>query len=184
MNGKVIFVGAGPGAPDLITWRGKNALETADVIIYAGSLVNPELLALARPDAVCRNSAGLPLETVIGLIRDAFTAGRTVVRLHTGDPSVYGAIGEQMARLDELGITYEIVPGVSSVFAAAAALQCELTVPGQGQSVILTRQAGRTPVPADESIAQLAANAATVAVFLSVGDIDALVAEFRQAGRP
>lgn len=165
----VHFVGAGPGAPDLITLRGAELLKQADVIIYAGSLVNPALLEMARADCEIHNSATMTLEQVIEVMKQAETAGRTTVRLHTGDPCVYGAIREQMDALDELGITYDDVPGVSSFCGAAAALRAEYTLPGVSQSVIITRLAGRTPVPEAESLASMASHGASMAVFLSSG---------------
>jgi precorrin-4 C11-methyltransferase len=183
MSGKVIFIGAGPGAPDLITLRGRDALAAADIVIYAGSLVNPELLKLTKPEAPRHNSATMSLDEVIAVMEAAVAEGKTVARLHTGDPSVYGAISEQMNRLDTLKIDYEVIPGVSSVFAAAAALKCELTMPDITQSIILTRQPGRTPAPEAERISRLAANNASVAVFLSAGEIEDLAGEFIKAGR-
>ena len=168
----VHFVGAGPGAPDLITLRGAELLKQADVIIYAGSLVNPALLELARADCEVHNSAEMTLEQVIGVMKQAEAAGKTTVRLHTGDPCVYGAIREQMDALDELGIPYDDVPGVSSFCGAAAALRAEYTLPGVSQSVILTRLAGRTPVPEAESLASMASHGASMAVFLSSGMLD------------
>ena len=168
----VHFVGAGPGAPDLITLRGAALLKQADVIIYAGSLVNPALLELARADCEVHNSAEMTLEQVIGVMKQAEAAGKTTVRLHTGDPCVYGAIREQMDALDELGIPYDDVPGVSSFCGAAAALRAEYTLPGVSQSVILTRLAGRTPVPEAESLASMASHGASMAVFLSSGMLD------------
>ena len=165
----VHFVGAGPGAPDLITLRGAELLKQADVIIYAGSLVNPALLELAREDCEIHNSAKMTLEQVINVMKQAEAAGRTTVRLHTGDPCVYGAIREQMDALDELGIAYDDVPGVSSFCGAAAALRAEYTLPGVSQSVIITRLAGRTPVPEAESLASMASHGASMAVFLSSG---------------
>ena len=165
----VHFVGAGPGAPDLITLRGAELLKQADVIIYAGSLVNPALLELARKDCEIHNSAKMTLEQVIDVMKRAEAAGRTTVRLHTGDPCVYGAIREQMDALDELGIPYDDVPGVSSFCGAAAALRAEYTLPGVSQSVIITRLAGRTPVPEAESLASMASHGASMAVFLSSG---------------
>lgn len=165
----VHFVGAGPGAPDLITLRGAELLKQADVIIYAGSLVNPALLDMARADCEIHNSATMTLEQVIDVMKQAEAAGRTTVRLHTGDPCVYGAIREQMDALDELGITYDDVPGVSSFCGAAAALRAEYTLPGVSQSVIITRLAGRTPVPEAESLASMASHGASMAVFLSSG---------------
>ena len=165
----VHFVGAGPGAPDLITLRGAELLKQADVIIYAGSLVNPALLDMAREDCEIHNSAKMTLEQVIVVMKQAEAAGRTTVRLHTGDPCVYGAIREQMDALDELGIHYDDVPGVSSFCGAAAALRAEYTLPGVSQSVIITRLAGRTPVPEAESLASMASHGASMAVFLSSG---------------
>ena len=168
----VHFVGAGPGAPDLITLRGAELLKQADVIIYAGSLVNPALLELAREDCEIYNSAKMTLEQVVGVMKQAEAAGKTTVRLQTGDPCVYGAIREQMDALDELGISYGDVPGVSSFCGAAAALRAEYTLPGVSQSVILTRLAGRTPVPEAESLASMASHGASMAVFLSSGMLD------------
>ena len=168
----VHFVGAGPGAPDLITLRGAALLKQADVIIYAGSLVNPALLELARADCEVHNSAEMTLEQVIGVMKQAEAAGKTTVRLHTGDPCVYGAIREQMDALDELGIPYDDVPGVSSFCGAAAALRAEYTLPGVSQSVIITRLAGRTPVPEAESLASMASHGASMAVFLSGGMLE------------
>ena len=165
----VHFVGAGPGAPDLITLRGAELLKQADVIIYAGSLVNPALLDMAREDCEIHNSAKMTLEQVIDVMKQAEAAGKTTVRLHTGDPCVYGAIREQMDALDELGISYDDVPGVSSFCGAAAALQAEYTLPGVSQSVIITRLAGRTPVPDAESLSSMASHGASMAVFLSSG---------------
>ena len=168
----VHFVGAGPGAPDLITLRGAELLKQADVIIYAGSLVNPALLDMARADCEIHNSATMTLEQVIEVMKQAEAAGRTTVRLHTGDPCVYGAIREQMDALDELGIAYDDVPGVSSFCGAAAALRAEYTLPGVSQSVIITRLAGRTPVPEAESLASMASHGASMAVFLSGGMLE------------
>ena len=168
----VHFVGAGPGAPDLITLRGAELLKQADVIIYAGSLVNPALLELARADCEVHNSAEMTLEQVIGVMKQAEAAGKTTVRLHTGDPCVYGAIREQMDALDALGIPYDDVPGVSSFCGAAAALRAAYTLPGVSQSVILTRLAGRTPVPEAESLASMASHGASMAVFLSGGMLE------------
>ena len=165
----VHFVGAGPGAPDLITLRGAELLKQADVIIYAGSLVNPALLDMAREDCEIHNCAKMTLEQVIDVMKQAEAAGKTTVRLHTGDPCVYGAIREQMDALDELGISYDDVPGVSSFCGAAAALRAEYTLPGVSQSVIITRLAGRTPVPDAESLSSMASHGASMAVFLSSG---------------
>ena len=170
----IYFVGAGAGAPDLITVRGARLLSQADVIVYAGSLVNPALLEYQKPGCAVYDSAKMTLEQVIGVMAPAARAGQTVVRLHTGDPSVYGAHREQMDELDRLGLVYEICPGVSSFCGAAAALKAEYTLPGVSQTVILTRMEGRTPVPARESIEELAAHGATMVVFLSVGQVEAL----------
>ena len=170
----VDFVGAGCGAPDLITLRGKRLLECADVIIYAGSLVNPELLEYAKPECEIYNSALMHLDEVIDVMKNAEASGKKTVRLHTGDPSVYGAIREQMDRLDELGIAYSVTPGVSSFCGAAAALKAEYTLPDVSQTVILTRMAGRTPVPERESIESLAAHHATMVIFLSTGMLEEL----------
>ena len=170
----VHFVGAGSGAADLITLRGKKLLEKADVIIYAGSLVNPELLEYARPGCDIHNSAVMTLDEVIDVMEKAEKSGRTTVRQHTGDPCVYGAIREQMERLDALGIAYDVCPGVSSFCGAAAALKAEYTLPDVSQTVILTRMAGRTPVPESESIESLAAHNATMVIFLSTGMLEEL----------
>ena len=152
----VHFVGAGPGAPDLITLRGKELLEQADVIIYAGSLVNPQLLDYAKPKCQIHNSAKMTLEEVLDVMRQAEKEGRVTVRLHTGDPCIYGAVREQMDVLDEEGIAYDSCPGVSSFCGAASALNLEYTLPEVSQSVIITRMAGRTPVPDKESIESFA----------------------------
>ena len=170
----VNFVGAGCGAADLITLRGKKLLENADVIIYAGSLVNPELLQYAKMDCEIHNSAYMTLDEVISVIENAEKEGKNTVRLHTGDPSVYGAIREQMDRLDKLSIAYEICPGVSSFCGAAAALKAEYTLPGVSQTVIITRMAGRTAVPERESIESLAAHGSTMVIFLSAGMLSEL----------
>lgn len=168
------FVGAGPGAADLITLRGQRALAEADVIVYAGSLVNPELLEYRQSGCVVHNSAGMTLEEVIQVMLEAEAAGKRVVRLHTGDPSIYGAIREQMDRLDEAGVSYGVIPGVSSFLGAAAALRAEFTLPGVSQTVILTRMEGRTPVPAEEDIASLAAHKASMAIFLTAAMLEGL----------
>ena len=170
----VDFVGAGCGAADLITLRGKKLLENADVIIYAGSLVNPELLQYAKADCEIHNSAYMTLDEVISIIENAEKEGKNTVRLHTGDPSLYGAIREQMDRLDKLSIAYEICPGVSSFCGAAAALKAEYTLPGVSQTVIITRMAGRTAVPEKESIESLAAHGSTMVIFLSAGMLSEL----------
>lgn len=178
----VNFVGAGCGAADLITVRGKSLIEQADVIIYAGSLVNPQLLEYAKKDCQIHNSAYMTLGQVIDVIKAAEHEEKMTVRLHTGDPSLYGAIREQMDRLNELGIKYDICPGVSSFCGAAAALRAEYTLPDVSQTVIITRMAGRTPVPEKESIAALAAHNATMVIFLSTGLLKELSAELIKGG--
>lgn len=165
----VHFVGAGPGACDLITVRGMNRIKEADVIIYAGSLVNPELLSYAKADCEIYNSAHMTLEDVVSVMREAEAAGKGTVRLHTGDPSVYGAIREQMDLLDEYGIAYDVCPGVSAVFGAAASLACEYTLPDVTQTLILTRAEGKTPVPEKENLRSLAAHRASLVLYLSSG---------------
>lgn len=165
----VNFVGAGCGAADLITVRGMKLLKQADVIIYAGSLVNPELLEYARPDCEIHNSAVMNLDEVIDVMTRAESENKKTVRLHTGDPSIYGAIREQMDRLTKLGIDYDICPGVSSFCGAAAALKAEYTLPDVSQTIIITRMAGKTPVPESESIERLAAHNSTMVIFLSAG---------------
>ena len=178
----VNFVGAGSGAADLITLRGKRLLEEADVIIYAGSLVNPELLQFARKDCELHNSAYMTLEQVGDVISEAEKQGKMTVRLHTGDPCLYGAIREQMDLLDRMGVSYEICPGVSSFCGAAAALKSEYTLPDVSQTVIITRMAGRTPVPERESISALAAHGSTMVIFLSTGMLKELSAELIKGG--
>lgn len=178
----VHFVGAGPGAPDLITVRGQRLLAQADVIIYAGSLVNPQLLTFAKKECRIYNSAKMTLEEVLEVMCAAEAAGGTTVRLHTGDPSLYGAIREQMDALDARGIAYDDCPGVSSFCGAAAALNLEYTLPDIAQSVIITRMAGRTPVPEKEEIASLAAHQATMVVFLSTGMLPELTERLLAGG--
>ena len=178
----VHFVGAGPGAPDLITVRGKQYLEEADVIIYAGSLVNPQLLEYSKDVCTIHNSAKMTLEEVISVIENAEAEGKTTVRLHTGDPCIYGAIREQMDILDEKGIDYDSCPGVSSFCGAAAALNLEYTLPEVSQSVIITRTEGRTPVPEREKIMSFAAHGATMVLFLSTGLLEKLVKELLAGG--
>ena len=170
----VYFVGAGSGAADLITVRGKNLLEKADVIIYAGSLVNPELLAYAKQDCELHNSAKLTLEEILEIMAAAENDGKMTVRLHTGEPSIYGAVREQMDALDERGIPYESCPGVSACFGAAASLNLEYTLPEVSQSLIITRMAGKTPVPEKESIESFAAHGASMAIYLSAGMLEEL----------
>lgn len=174
------FVGAGSGAADLITVRGKRLLEEADIIIYAGSLVNPELLEYAKKDAKIYNSAKMHLDEVIKVMREG--AGKNIVRLHTGDPCLYGAIREQMDRLDALGIEYDVCPGVSSFCGAAAALKAEYTLPDVSQTVIITRMEGRTAVPEKEQIRLLAGHNATMVIFLSAGMLKELSSELIAGG--
>ena len=181
-KGKVWFVGAGSGAPDLITVRGQRLLREADIIVYAGSLVNPALLENAKPDCEIHDSARLHLDQVMNLMIPAALAGQRVVRLHTGDPSIYGAIREQMDRLDAAGVEYEVCPGVSSFCGAAAALKKEYTLPGVSQTLILTRMEGRTPVPEGERIRALAAHGASMALFLSASMLEKLQAELLAGG--
>ena len=176
------FVGAGSGAPDLITIRGKKFLEEADVIIYAGSLVNPQLLDYAKEGCQSYNSAKMTLEEVLDVMREAEKAEKMTVRLHTGDPCLYGAIREQMDVLDEEGVSYDYCPGVSSFCGAASALNLEYTLPEVSQSVIITRMAGRTPVPEKESIESFAAHQATMVVFLSTGLLEELSKRLIEGG--
>ncbi|MBR4692850.1 MAG: precorrin-4 C(11)-methyltransferase [Oscillospiraceae bacterium] len=178
----VHFVGAGSGAPDLITLRGARLLREADVVIYAGSLVNPELLKETKPGCEIHDSARMTLEQVIETVQAAEAAGKTTVRLHTGDSSIYGAVREQFDRLEALGIAYDVTPGVSAFCGAAAALRAEYTLPDVSQTVIITRAEGRTPVPERESIRSLAAHGATMVLFLSTGLTDKLQAELLAGG--
>ncbi|MEE1113917.1 MAG: precorrin-4 C(11)-methyltransferase [Eubacterium sp.] len=178
------FVGAGSGAPDLITVRGQKHIQSADVIIYAGSLVNPAILEEARDGCTIYNSALMTLEEVMEVFRKAEAEGKTTVRLHTGDPCLYGAIREQMDILDREGIAYDYTPGVSSFCGAASALNMEYTLPGVSQSVIITRMEGRTPVPAKESIQSFAAHRATMVIFLSTGMLEELSKRLIEGGYP
>ena len=178
----ITFVGAGSGDPDLITIKGAKKLGEADVVIYAGSLVNPGILTHAKQGAAIYNSASMTLDEVIEVMAPAAKAGKKVVRLHTGDPSIYGAIREQMDRLDALNLEYEVVPGVSSFVASAAALKKEFTLPNVSQTVIITRQAGRTPMPPGESLHELAGHGATMCIFLSVQMIEDVMQELLAGG--
>ncbi len=171
-NPPVRFVGAGPGDPALITVKGQKALREADLVVYAGSLVPEAVLAWANPAAECKSSAGLHLEAITDLMAAAFHEGKRVVRLHSGDPSLYGAIAEQMNRLEEKKVSFSVIPGVTSAFAAAGALLLEYTVPEKTQTLILTRAAGRTPVPESEDLKSLAAHGAAMAIYLSAGLAD------------
>ncbi len=177
---KVIFVGAGPGDPELLTVKALRILQTCRCCIYAGSLVSPRVLAEIPPTAECHDSASMTLPQVVEVYRQASKQNMDVVRLHSGDPSIYGAINEQMCELDELGIEYEVVPGVSSFQAAAAALKTELTSPEVSQTIILTRCAGRTPLPADQELDRLAQAHATLCIFLSVSRIEELARTLAQ----
>lgn len=177
MRFPVVFVGAGPGDPELITVKGQRLLREADRIVYAGSLVPESLLNDRKPGAEVHNSASLDLQQTHELLRDGYENGVRVVRLHTGDPSLYGAIQEQMDLLDRDSIPYEVVPGVSAVFAAAAALRQELTLPDVSQTLILTRLAGRTPVPESEALESLASHGATLVIYLSVQRIAEVVSQ-------
>jgi precorrin-4/cobalt-precorrin-4 C11-methyltransferase len=176
------FVGAGSGAPDLITLRGARLLGEADQVIYAGSLVNPALLEGCRPDCKILDSASMTLEQVLEAMEQAEAAGQTTVRLHTGDPSIYGAIREQMDALNQRGIEYDVTPGVSSFCGAAAALKAEYTLPNVSQTVIITRAEGRTPVPEGEQLRLLASHQSTMVLFLSVGILEKAQAELLAGG--
>ena len=178
----VYFVGAGPGDPELLTLKGRRLLDRAELIIFAGSLVNPALLSAVT--AEMHDSAGLTLEEIVALMVQAQRQGQRVVRLHTGDPAIFGAIKEQMAALDNESVPYEVVPGVSSMAATAAALKAELTLPEVSQTVIITRQAGRTPVPEKENLASLASHQATMMIFLSAGLIEQVVTDLLSGGYP
>jgi precorrin-4/cobalt-precorrin-4 C11-methyltransferase len=171
---RVIFVGAGPGDPELLTLRAARLLQSCRCCIYAGSLISPEVLALLPATATTYDSAGMTLEQVVQVYKQACEADMDVVRLHSGDPSIYGAIREQMRELDSLGIAYQVVPGVSAFQAAAAALRTELTAPEISQTIILTRAAGRTPVPPAQELRRLAATHATLCLFLSVQKLEEL----------
>ncbi|PIE60331.1 MAG: precorrin-4 C(11)-methyltransferase [Desulfobulbus propionicus] len=178
----VCFVGAGPGDPELITLKGRRLLDEADIVVYAGSLVNVDLVRNIK--AECFDSAGLDLPEFMKILVNGYYEGKKVVRLHTGDPAIYGAIREQMQWLDKEHIPCELIPGVSSAFAAAAALKKELTVPEVTQTVILTRQAGRTPVPEKESLRNLASIGASMCIFLSVAMIETVIEELTCGGYP
>ena len=178
----VHFVGAGPGGPDLITLRGAELLKKADCVVYAGSLVNPALLAFVREGIPVYNSARMTLEQVLEVLQRAERAGGNSVRLHTGDPSVYGAVREQMDALDALGIPWDVTPGVSSFCGAAAALRAEYTLPEVSQSVIITRMAGRTPVPEGEDLRKMASHGCTMVLFLSTGLLEDVERELLAGG--
>ncbi len=174
------FIGAGPGDVELITVKGQKLLKQADAVIYAGSLVWEEHLKICKPDCLKFDSASMTLEEVIEAIKKHHTENRTIVRLHTGDPTIYGAIREQMKQLDSLSIDYEVIPGVSSFTASCAALNREFTVPAVSQTVIITRIEGRTPVPEAEDLELLASHKCSMAIFLSVQEIDRVVAKLKK----
>jgi precorrin-4/cobalt-precorrin-4 C11-methyltransferase len=176
MEPKVYFIGAGPGNPELITLKGHRLIADADVIIYAGSLVNPQVIAHRRQQCSVYNSAEMDLQEIIGVMEQSTRAGLSVARVHTGDPSIYGSIREQIEELNRLGIAWEVIPGVSSFTAAASVLGREFTVPEVSQTVICTRFEGRTPVPTLENIESLASHQTSMAIFLSVQMIDELTA--------
>jgi precorrin-4/cobalt-precorrin-4 C11-methyltransferase len=183
-GGKVFFVGAGPGDPELITLKGKKILEKADVVVYTGSLLNPEILKYAKEGAQLFDSSRMDLEEIVQTLVKAAKEGNIVVRLHDGDPSFYGAIKEQMDLLDKEGIEYEVIPGVSSLQAAAASLKLELTLPGVSQTVIITRPEGKTPITGADNLVELARHRATMAIFLGVHAIRKVVDKLRLGGYP
>jgi len=180
MKGKVIFMGAGPGDPELITLKAINALKKADIVIYAGSLVNKEILECVKGDAEIYNSASMNLPEIIKVMKNGAKDSKIIARVHTGDPSIYGAIGEQIEILKEHNIEFDIIPGVSSLFATASALECELTLPEVSQTVIITRPEGRTPKPSSESISSLAKHNATMCIFLGVHMIGKVMEDLKK----
>ena len=182
MPGKVYFIGAGPGDLELLTVKGQRIIQEADLVIFTDSLVNPEVASLAKPRAQVERSAGMVLEDMIALMVTAANQGKTIARVHTGDPSIFGAVLEQAVALRKAGVDYEIVPGVSSMFAAAAMLGAELTVPDLAQTVIVTRMEGRTPVPDGEKLRDLAAHQATLVLFLSITLLGNVVRELQAGG--
>lgn len=175
----ISFVGAGPGDVELITVKGRKLIENADIIIYAGSLVSYRHLDFSKDGCMKYDSSKMTLEEVIDVMKKGCCEGKNIVRLHTGDPSIYGAIKEQMDKLDRLNIQYDVVPGVSSFTASCAAIKSEFTLPDVSQTVIITRLEGRTPVPSDESLELLASHKASMAIFLSVGNIDSVVEKLK-----
>lgn len=176
-KGKVIFIGAGPGDPELITVKGAEAIKNSDVIIYAGSLVNPAVLDIAKDDAKIYDSAEMDLDEIIEVIKKAHVENKITARVHTGDPSIYGAIAEQINQLKALDIGYTIIPGVSSLFGTAAALESQLTLPEVSQTIIITRPEGRTPKPSEEALCKLAKHNATMCIFLGIHMIEEVVEE-------
>ena len=184
MNGKVVFIGGGPGDPELLTIKAYKVLKNADIIIYAGSLVNKDVLSCAKADAMIYNSASMNLDEIVELMEKETKKGKVVARVHTGDPSIYGAIGEQIEQLKKMEIPFEIIPGVSSLFATAAALESELTLPEVSQTVIITRPEGRTPKPSSEAISKLAEHNATMCIFLGVHMIHEVVEDLKKHYSP
>jgi len=180
----IFFVGAGSGDPELITLKGYKLLQEADLVVWAGSLVNEKILDYTKEDARLVNSAHIDLEEIVETMAEAYNKGQKVVRLHTGDPSLFGAIGEQMELLEQRGIPFKTIPGVSSFLAAAASVKKEYTIPDGTQTVIITRLEGRTPVPAKENLAGLAAHGSSMAIFLSVGMIDKVVEQLLEGYSP
>ncbi|MHB1131091.1 MAG: precorrin-4 C(11)-methyltransferase [Chloroflexota bacterium] len=178
----VYFIGAGPGAADLLTLRGQRLIQQANLILWADSLVNPEIVQQSRAGARVLGTAGMALDEIVGLMVEAARAGQLVARVHSGDPSIFGAVREQMLALGAAGVSYAVVPGVSSLFGAAAALGVELTCPEVSQTVIISRAAGRTPVPEGGQLRSLASHKATMAIFLSVGMVDEVVADLLVGG--
>ncbi len=176
----ISFVGAGPGDADLITVKGRRLIEEADIVIYAGSLVSHSHLDYCKTECCKYDSSVMTLEEIIDVMTKGDDEGKRIVRLHTGDPSIYGAIKEQMDRLDELNIKYEVIPGVSSFTASCAAIKSEFTLPGVSQTVIVTRLAGKTPVPERESLEALASHHSSMAIFLSAGNIDGVVDKLKE----
>ena len=181
---KVVFIGAGPGDPELITLKGKKFLEKADVVIYAGSLLNPEILKYAKPDAELYDSATMHREEVFKVMVEAVREGKLVARVHDGDPSFFGALQEQLDFLEKEKIEYMLIPGVSCLQGGAASLKRELTLPNISQTVIITRPEGRTPVPESESLRELAKHQATMVIFLGVQHINSVIKELEQGGYP
>ncbi|MGD8388323.1 MAG: cobalt-precorrin-4/precorrin-4 C(11)-methyltransferase, partial [Desulfobacteraceae bacterium] len=181
---QVSFVGAGPGDPELITVRGRRAIEEADLVLYAGSLVPRAVVACARPEARVEDSSSMTLEETHALMKETVRAGGIVARVHTGDPALYGAVREQMVLLRRDGITYQVIPGVTVAFAAAAAAGVSFTLPEKTQSLILTRLEGHTPVPGRERLREMARHQASMAVYLSTGDPEGVVRELRDGGYP
>ncbi len=178
---KIYFIGAGPGDPELLTIKAKKIIETADILIYAGSLINKDIIKLAKKEARSYDSSGMNLEEVLRIIKKAISTDKIIARIHSGDPSLYGAIQEQMDWCEKQGIAYSVIPGVSSFQAAAASLKQELTLPGVSQTVILTRFSGRTKVPAKEDLKKLADSRSTMVIFLSIDRIADVIKKIRES---